>query len=103
MKKLGIPVVVNPTLALPPRETVSQSTGEVAAVAQGFACRIRQLFFHGRRWCLLLPFHMQGGPDSIQEVADIAFAEPKRSLHDRSFPADSAALTLEPRRMENEL
>jgi hypothetical protein len=35
--------------------------------------------------------------DSIQEVADITFAEYKQSAHYWFIPADSAALTPEPR------
>jgi hypothetical protein len=43
------------------------------------------------------------GTDSIQEVADIPFADNKQSLHYWLIPADSAALTPEPRPMENDL
>ena len=41
--------------------------------------------------------------DSIQEVADITFADYKQSPHYWFIPADSAALTPEPRPMENDL
>jgi hypothetical protein len=43
------------------------------------------------------------GTDSIQEVADIPFADNKQSLHYWFIPADSAALTPEPQPMENDL
>ncbi len=41
--------------------------------------------------------------DSIQEVADITLADYKHSAHCWVIPADSAALTPEPRPMENDL
>jgi len=41
--------------------------------------------------------------DSIQEVADFPFADRRRAPHDWFIPADSAALTPEPRLMENDL
>jgi hypothetical protein len=41
--------------------------------------------------------------DSIEEVADITFADYKQSPHYWFMPADSAALTPEPRPMENDL
>jgi hypothetical protein len=41
--------------------------------------------------------------DSIQKVADITFADYKQSSHYRFIPADSVALTPEPRPMENGL
>jgi hypothetical protein len=41
--------------------------------------------------------------DSIQEVADIPFADSKQSPNYWLIPADSAALTPEPRPMENDL
>ncbi len=40
--------------------------------------------------------------DSIQEVADITLADYKQSPHYWFIPADSAALTPEPRPMEND-
>jgi len=40
---------------------------------------------------------------SIQEVADITLADCKQSPHCWFIPADSAALTPEPRPMENDL
>jgi len=41
--------------------------------------------------------------DSIQEVADFPFADHRRSPHDWFIPADSAALTPEPRLTEKDL
>jgi hypothetical protein len=41
--------------------------------------------------------------DSIQEVADITFADYKQSPHYWFIPADSAALTPSPRPIENDL
>jgi hypothetical protein len=41
--------------------------------------------------------------DSIQEVADITFADYKQFPHYWFMPADSAAFTPEPRPMENDL
>jgi hypothetical protein len=41
--------------------------------------------------------------DSIQEVADITFADYRQSPHYWFIPADSAALTPGPRPMENDL
>jgi hypothetical protein len=41
--------------------------------------------------------------DSIQEVVDITFADYKQSPYYWFMPADSAALTPEPRPMENDL
>ena len=41
--------------------------------------------------------------DSIQEVADITLADYKQSTHCWVIPADSAALTPEPRPMEKDL
>ena len=41
--------------------------------------------------------------DSIQEVADISFADYKQSPHYRFIAADSAALTPEPRPIKNDL
>jgi len=41
--------------------------------------------------------------DSIQEVADITLADYKQSTHCWVIPADSAALTPEPRPVENDL
>jgi len=41
--------------------------------------------------------------DSIQEVADITLADYKQFPHCWFIPADSAALTPEPRPMENDL
>jgi len=40
--------------------------------------------------------------DSIQGVADFPFADSKRSPHYRFIPADSAALTPEPRLMKSD-
>ena len=41
--------------------------------------------------------------DSIQEVADITLTDYKQSPHCWVIPADSAALTPEPRLLENDL
>jgi hypothetical protein len=83
-------------------ETMSQLEEGIAAEAQGFACIMRRLFFHGWRRFLLLSFRMPGYRFYSRSRRHYLCGL-QATPHCWFVPADSAALTPEPRPMENDL